>query len=65
MAMTSLERQQKYSADKKDKDMIRVSFWIDRKTWERFKKRRDKEKMDWNTFIHLLNKLLVSAKLYR
>lgn len=63
MAMSSSERQKKFTAEKKKQDLIRVSFWIDRKTWERFTKYKTKNGFtDWSSFLDRVNRVLVSVK---
>lgn len=63
MAMSSSERQKKFTAEKKKQDFIRVSFWIDRKTWERFTKYKTKNSFtDWPSFLDRVNRVLVSVK---
>lgn len=63
MGMTSSERQKKFTAEKKKQDLIRVSFWVDRKTWERFTKYKTKNGFsDWFSFLDRVNKILVMVK---
>ena len=66
MALSSSDRQKKFIEDREKKGMVRVSFWVDRKEWERFKKYQSKNSFHTiGDFIARINKILVSVKFTR
>jgi hypothetical protein len=63
MPLSSSDRQKKFIKDREKKGMIRVSFWVNRKEWERFKKYQSKNIFPTiGDFIVRINKILASIK---
>lgn len=60
MALTNAERQKKFTSDKKKEGLIRVSFYVDRKEWERFKKA--KRDLSWSDYFLALYRFMVKHK---
>lgn len=60
MALTNSERQKKFTSDKKKEGLIRVSFYVDRKEWERFKKA--KRDLSWSDYFSSLYRFMVKYK---
>ena len=60
MALSNADRQKKFTADKKKDGLIRVSFYVDRKDWERFKKAR--QNLSWSEYVTLLYRFMVKYK---
>lgn len=60
MALSNIERQKKFTSDKKKEGLIRVSFWVDRKEWERFKKA--KQALSWSEYFNALYRFMVKNK---
>lgn len=60
MALSNAERQKKFTSDKKKEGLIRVSFYVDRKEWERFKK--SKRDLSWSDYFSSLYRFMVKYK---
>lgn len=60
MALSNAERQKKFTTDKKKEGLIRVSFYVERKEWERFKKA--KQDLSWSDYVGSLYRFMVKFK---
>lgn len=60
MALSNIERQKKFVLDQKKEGLIRVSFYVDRKEWERFKK--SKQDLSWSDYVRALYRFMVKHK---